>query len=48
MLFINIIDFFKTFFNQSFKFVLYKKNNLILFNLSFILLLIEVDPILKK
>lgn len=38
----------KTLLKKSLEFVLYKKNNIIIFNSSFILLLIEVDLIIKK
>lgn len=39
--------FFKAFLKKNFKFVLYKNNNLILFNLSLILLLVKIDFFLK-
>lgn len=38
----------KTLLKKIVKFVLYKKNNLVLLNLDFILLLIKVNPILKE
>lgn len=37
--------FFKILLKKNFEFVLYKKNNLVLLNLSLMLLLTEVDPI---
>lgn len=40
--------FFKTLPNKNFKFILDKKYNIIAFNLSFILLLTEIDFILEK
>lgn len=33
---------------KSLEFVLFKENNLVLFNLSFVLLLTEIKPILEK
>lgn len=38
----------KTLLEKGFKFVLYKKNNTIAFNLSLVLLSAEIDPIAKE
>lgn len=40
--------FFKILLKKNFKFILYTKDNIIAFNLSFMLLLAKVDFILKK
>lgn len=40
--------FLKSFLEKSFKIVLSNKNSIIAFYLSFVLLLVEVDPILEK
>lgn len=40
--------FFKTWLEKNFKFVLDKENNIVTFNLSFILLLAKVDLIPEK
>lgn len=48
MLFIDTINFLKFFWKKNFKFILYERGNLVLFNQSFILLLAKIDFFLKK